>query len=153
MNIYEKSQQGFSLIEMFVAFIIFTVGVLALAKVQGLFLVTRDIAEQKAYAANLARAKIQELRNFTSLTGSTNSYASISSGNDSVDDESATYTRSWAVSENATLPYKTVDVTVSWVAQDGASRTINLSGIIGSIDPAFAGEVTSQTLAGGATPS
>ena len=152
MSTSDKTQAGFSLLEVLIAFVIFAIAVVALGRVQGLFLINENIAEQKAEATNLAHAKIEQFRSYTSLTGSGNSYANIASGNESVVGRNTTFTLTWVVGEITTPPYKTVDVSVTWVAQDGASRTITLSSIIGKINPASVGNVIQLSQAGGVTP-
>ena len=149
MNINGKSQAGFSLLEVLVAFVIFAIGVVALGRVQGLFLVNENIAEQKAIATNLAHAKIEQFRNYTSLTGSGNSYANIASGNETVVGRNTTFTLTWIVGASTNPPYKTVDVNVAWVAQDGVSRAIALSSIIGKMNPISAGRVIQPSQAAG----
>jgi len=144
-----KSQFGFSLLEVLIAFIILAIGVVALGRVQGLFVVNEDVAEQTAKATNLAHKKIEQFRNYTVLTGSGNSYANIVSGSESVVDRSTTFTLTWTVNDNTTPTYKNINVQAVWVAQDGASRTVTLSSIISAIDSVAAGQSVQQAAQSG----
>lgn len=142
-------QSGFSLLEVFIAFIILAIGIIALGRVQGLSLINENLAEQKAEAANLAHAKIEQFRSYTALTGSGNSYANIISGNESVTGRSAVFTLVWIVSDNTNPNYKSVNMQVTWTGQDGVGRTVALSSIIGEIDPVAAGYAIQPTTHGG----
>lgn len=148
MHKCRKLQRGFLLLEVLIAFVILAIGIIALAKVQGLFFINGDIAEQKAAATSLAQAKIEQLRDYTSLTGSGNSYANIASGSETVTGRNTTFALTWIVGDNVNPPYKTVDATVVWTAQDGVTRTVVVSSIIGRLDPVSIGRTLQTSEAG-----
>lgn len=147
MNI--KAQSGFSLLEVFIAFIILAIGIIALGRVQGLFLINENLAEQKAEATNLAHVKMEQFRSYTKLTGGGNSYENIVSGSESVTGRNTVYTLVWTVTDNADPNYKNINMRVTWTGQDGVSRALTLPSIISEIDPAAAGYAIQPTAHGG----
>ncbi len=151
MSKIKKSQlmAGFSLLEVLIAFIILAIGVVAIGRVQSLFVANENLAEQKAEATNLAHAKLEQFRSYSKLTGTGNSYANISSGKENVTGRNTTFELTWNVNENTNPSYKTIDVDVIWTAQDGISRKVTLSSIIGKMDPVAAGRAIQQSTSAG----
>lgn len=127
----QKQIQGFTLLEILIAIAILALGIIALGKVQALLVTGENFAEQKAEAINLGNEKIEDLRNFTALTG----YTSIASGNDNVVARNTTFTRTWTVTTNTDPNYKNVDIQVTWTSQVGINHSIDLYTIIAEIDP------------------
>ena len=117
--------RGFSLLEVLIAVVILSVGLLALATLQ--MSIIRSSSESKAQiiAINLAQDKLEELTTYRTLnktannctTDTTDSYQCIDSGNDTVSDtlgvftsapSGGAYTRTWTV-QRCTLVTGSVD--------------------------------------------
>lgn len=105
------SQRGLSMLEVLVALVIFAVGLLAIASLQGSLLRSGADAKIRTVATGLAQEKLEELRAFGALQGAGDTYENISegvetgiddvgdlygdtAGNDSL---GASYTREWSV--------------------------------------------------------
>jgi len=126
---------GFSLIEVLIAVVVLIVGVIAIGSLQIHVTKGTTFAEQQAAAINIAHQKLDELRNYNSLAG----YQSISSSPSvvSVPSRNITFKLTWTVtnSADATLPYKTIDIRVTWTDQSNITHEVRLTSIIGEFDP------------------
>lgn len=126
---------GFSLIEVLIAVVVLVVGVIAIGSLQTHVTKGTSFAEQQAAALNIAHQKIDELRNYNSLA----SYQSISSSTStvSVPGRNITFKLTWAVTDSAdaTFPYKTIDIRVTWIDQSNITHEVRLTSIIGEFDP------------------
>ncbi len=141
MNRYHPSrhQRGFSLAEILITLLVMGIGLVALAKFQGGLLQGSDLAKQRTVAANLAQDKMEELRNFETVTGSSASYSSIASGTDTQTVGNATFTITSAITSNTNPTYKTANVTVSWTDQDNVGQSVNLVSQISDNAPELSG--------------
>jgi prepilin-type N-terminal cleavage/methylation domain-containing protein len=146
-------KSGFSLLEVLIALVVLAIAIIAIAKVQGLLIPGFDYAEQQSEAVNLARMKIEDYRNYESLEGSGNSYENIHSGSETTVWKNTTFVTSWTVTESATPPYKQINVRVTWARQDFANNFIELTSIIGKLDPISEGEMFQSVRAGGVRPT
>ena len=149
---YRKTSQGLSLIEVMISFTILAVGLLALAKMQTLLLKNEAFTEQFAKATNLTHQKITTLRNYTSISGAGNSYQNIQSGSKIITDSNTTYNLDWTIIENNSPSYKEINVKTSWVDQKNELNMINLSSIIGKIDPVLSGQIINKLQSGKVVP-
>jgi type IV pilus modification protein PilV len=126
---------GFSLIEVLIAVVVLIVGVIAIGSLQTHVTKGTTFAEQQAEALTIAHQKLDELRNYTSLTG----YQSISSSSSpaSILGRNVTFRLTWSVTDSAdtTLPYKTIDIRVTWTDQNNITHEVRLTSIIGEFDP------------------
>lgn len=66
----KQRTRGFSLIEVLIAVLIFALGITALLKMQGLMLKASSLAQTRSAAVQLAEAKIEDLRSFTTYDSS-----------------------------------------------------------------------------------
>jgi prepilin-type N-terminal cleavage/methylation domain-containing protein len=67
MTIKTTRAEGFSIIEVLVAVVIFTVALVALARFMGGLMVAGSEAKARAFASSLAQEKLEDLRQFTYL--------------------------------------------------------------------------------------
>jgi type IV pilus modification protein PilV len=136
-----RRQAGLSLVEVFVALLVLSVGLIALAKLQVDLVRGGGDARTRAAALALAEQKIEDLRTFTEMTSSAdwsvvagdatkpmawsfignNTGGRIKSG--TVQQAGVLYNLSWTSDnkttvgpDNAESLYKNIDVTVSWTA-------------------------------------
>jgi len=149
-----SSQSGFSLTEVMIAVLIFLFSLIALAKFLGNLFAMDSYANQRTEALEMARQKLADLQSFAVIntTSGYTAYNDIATGSDTVTGVTTTYTRNWTVTPNTTIGYDTVLMKVTWTAQDGSSKILQLTSIIGKIDPSIVAQSSSGGSAGGLTP-
>jgi len=64
---FSTKSQGFSLIEVMLAVLVLSVGILAVAKLQGTFIRSGSDANQRTVAASIAQRKIDDIKSFSQL--------------------------------------------------------------------------------------
>lgn len=106
-----RSSKGFTLIELVVALLIFSIGVLGFMKMQGESIRGNAFSQQMSTALSLAQDKAEELVQLDYKNGSTR----IGSGSASASRNGVAYDLAWTVSSmgSATAP-SAVDLTVIW---------------------------------------
>ena len=111
--------QGFTLVEVLIAFFILSVTLLAMSSM--VYSVMRATGQGKGIAAAtvLAQDKMENLKN--------SSYAALASGSDTPSAGNVTYNRQWVVSTSGNS--KTITISVSWT--DRNPHTISYSVIRG----------------------
>jgi len=121
----EKRNMGFALIETLISFVVLAVGLLALLSFHGES--QRNISEAKtqAEAVAIAEEKLQELESFLSAA---DTRLNDGTTTDQVTGVLANFSRSWAVSTDATNDsQKTATVTVTWDDREGTQQSVVLS--------------------------
>lgn len=120
-----KKQSGVGLIEVLIATVVVALGLLAVASMQGDFIVSSGDSKTRAEALTLAEKKIEMLRNNIVLdNGSDGGYsfiptnATADSGTavteDPITGTNATFTRSWVIDQGGTADRKKISVLVTW---------------------------------------
>ncbi|MFH0256202.1 prepilin-type N-terminal cleavage/methylation domain-containing protein [Vibrio rumoiensis] len=106
-----SKQQGFSLIEVLITFIILIVGIMGLIKLQTYMERQADYAENSIKALHLAEAQLELFRT-RSVSGAdgTITFASISSGSS----VSGVYTSQWIVTDSLSGALKTINIKTGW---------------------------------------
>jgi type IV pilus modification protein PilV len=132
-------QQGFTLIEILIAILVLAVGMLGLAKLQGVTMLNSAESRMHTHAVNLAQDKIEELRNYVH-EASYDAYASDANGNDVVG-ANATFTRIWTITSPGAEEYKLISVLVEWTGVDGTDYDVELTSRIAGVEPARSGMV------------
>ena len=152
--ISKKANAGFSLTEVMIAVLIFAFSLVALAKFAGNLFAMNSYAQQRTEALSIAQQKLADFQSFAKINTTTGytAYQDIVGGNDTVTGTNATYTRTWVVTTNTTIGYKTVTLTITWTTQDGSNKSLTLTSIIGKTDPASSGQVIAQLPSGSITP-
>lgn len=150
----QQLNAGFSLTEVMIAVLIFAFSLVTLAKFAGNLFSMNSYAQQRTQALNYAQQKLADLQSFAKINTTTGyrAYQDIANGNDTVAGTNATYTRSWTVTTNTTVGYKTVVITVTWTAQDGSNKTLSLNSIIGENDPSDSAQAIMALPSGTITP-
>ena len=125
LKILKNSTKGFTFLEVLVAIIILTIGMLGAATFMVSIIKSNNYSNQISIATTLAQDKIEELKNI--------SYASITSGTESNIDENGDaggiYTRTTTVDNTSHPSWSEVTVTVSW-NWNNATRNVTLKTII-----------------------
>lgn len=107
-------QEGFTLLEVLIALVVLTVGLLGMAALTGSLVSAGALSRDRVTATALAQAKIEEFENTTitsSVTGS---------------DTQGAFARTWTVTSGSpTANTATVQVTVTW-PWSGGTRSVVL---------------------------
>ena len=121
-----KSQNGFTLLEVLVAIVILTIGLLGTA---GL---TTGVIRGNHYSKNITSATAAAQTQLESIKSS--GYANATTTNfpgDTVTMGGMTFTRTTTVTNSSPAAnMKTVSVTVSWTESNNTSRSVNLQTIL-----------------------
>ena len=114
------NENGFTLLDVILAVLIITLGLLAYGKFTG------DVVDQNKHSKNVsvatlrAQEKLEDLKNL-----SVNSPLATGNGSDTVD---TIFSRSWTIANGGAGNVATITVTVSWT--DQTARTVTLSTLI-----------------------
>ena len=142
-------QRGTTLLEALVAFLVLSLGMLTVARVQTQLRLNSDVARQRSEAVRLGQEDLESLRAFSvvgasAASGSARSYADVTSTARSVDSDAGyatnTHYRVARQIDAASAPNaKDASVTVSWTDRSGAVQQVVLNSIINGSDPAYTG--------------
>ena len=116
-----KRSSGFTLLEILIALIIFSVGILALTSLTVTATKTGSYGGRMSEAVTFAQDKLEELK--------ANSWDKIVSGADQETGPTGiSYTRIWKVLEKETRNLKTVSITIDW--KDRVDHSVSLFTVI-----------------------
>jgi Tfp pilus assembly protein PilV len=139
-----RSPRGTTLLEALLAFLVLSVGILTIGRVQTHLRLGSDIARQRSEAVRLGQEELESLRGFAMAAASAGvrSYAEIASGAATFDTAGgyATNTRYQLLRDVETSPdgaSKRTAITVGWTDRRGDAQRIVLSSIIVGHDPAY----------------
>ena len=148
-----RRQRGTSLLEALVAFLVLSLGMLTVARVQTQLRLNADVARQRSEAVRLAQEDLENLRDFAviAVAAGARAYDAIASASRSVDtDAGATHYTVARQIDAADAPHaKSAVVTVSWIDRSGGPQQVVLNSLIAGVDPAISGALG---LARGTTP-
>ncbi len=132
--------RGFAMIEALIAFLVLSIGMLALARLQNDLRVNADAARERTEAMRLAQIDIERLRAFADAAG----WNAIADAEIDVTPAGGTtaYTLTRVVTTNAEPALKTVQVTLRWNDRHGAGQSLRLSTLIAGHDPVLSGALT-----------
>ncbi|MDR7133883.1 type IV pilus modification protein PilV [Lysobacter niastensis] len=153
-----RRARGFSLLEVLIAVVVLSFGLLALAALQSrIFQASAEVKAQSIGLA-LAKGKLEDMRSFMTMA----QYQGLNTGSDSATTVDGTaFTRSWTVKRYAVpvagggttfqqygtvtgaLPaayapnreFKTVEMAVTWTDASGQARAVRMEDAIAGIDP------------------
>ena len=141
-----RRQRGTTLIEALVAFLVLSLGALALARMQGQLRLNADLARQQSEAVRLAQQEMESLRAFGAVDGSagSRSFNAIASHARDIDAGATIYELMGDVSPAGVPHAKAVSISVSWTDRSSASHSFVLHSLITGFDPALSGALALQ---------
>ena len=141
-----RGQRGTTLIEALIAFLVLTLGMLTVARVQTHLRLNADIARQRSEAVRLAQEDLESLRAYAVLAAASGarSYEDIASHSRTVDSDSGyatdtSYLVARAIDAGDTPSAKDATVAVSWTDRGGGAQQVALSSVIAGAEPAYSG--------------
>ena len=134
-----REQRGASLIEALVAFLVLSLGMLGMVRLQSHLRLDADIARQRSEAVRLAQQEMETQRAFATLaaTPGLRSYAQIASGTIEVDNDHSNtrFEIKRSVHDNAAAAYKSLNVALSWTDRNGTAQQLALDSIVAGSEP------------------
>ena len=134
-----RAQRGSSLVEALVAFLVLSLGMIAIARLQGHLRLDADVARQRSEAVRLAQQDMETLRGFATLAaaaGAPRSFDAIESTSRVVDAGTA-YQFDRQIDATALPHAKAASITVGWTDRSGGAQQVALHSIIAGSDPAL----------------
>lgn len=140
-----KNQIGVTIIEVLIAFAILAFGVMTLLQFQNSSLRMANLTHRQNEAYFLAEKKLNETKHFVELTStpSVADYNDIAVGQtiETYTGLNTTYTITTNVTEDTTLNYKEIAVTVTWTDPNGSTvQSVSLNSVIGKTSVEKSGE-------------
>lgn len=116
-----RARRGFTVVELVVAIIIITVGLLALAAGSGATIRQMELSQQQSSAALIAQSRMEQFRAISACSG-------FASGSTTVN---ALYTDKWTVTTYAAnKPARTVAETVSYKDRYGKTKKFGVVSVM-----------------------
>ncbi|MEO6410166.1 MAG: hypothetical protein ABIO45_15635 [Burkholderiaceae bacterium] len=142
-----RRMRGTSLLEALVAFLVLSLGMLTVVRLQTHLRASADVARQRSEAVRLAQQELENLRAFSAIApgSGARAYADIVSGVATLDDAAAQpgantrYTLTRAVLDDAVPNAKSANLRVTWDDRSGSPQQIVLDSLIAGVDPAYSG--------------
>ena len=141
-----RRQRGISLVEALIAFLVLTLGMLAIVRVQTHLRLNAEIARQRSEAVRLAQADIESLRAFAVLSAApgAHTFEAIASDSRTVDASggylsNTAYQLDRQVVAGGSLQAREIRVAVGWTDRRGDTQQVALVSVIAGIAPAYGG--------------
>ncbi|HWI12060.1 MAG TPA: prepilin-type N-terminal cleavage/methylation domain-containing protein [Burkholderiaceae bacterium] len=136
-----RHQRGTTLIEALIAFLVLSLGLLAVARVQTQLRQNADVARQRSEAVRLAQEDLESLRAFAVLAAApgARSFEAIADDAHTVESAGGSYLVTRRVDAAATPHAKNVSVGVAWTDRSGGAQQFGLASVIAGTAPAFSG--------------
>ena len=132
MHHHRYRQRGSSLFEALVAFLVLSLGMIALARMQGQQRTGADIARQRTEAARLAQDEMESTRGARPL-------ATIGDASRSVVGGGTTYRIERAIAPLDAPQSVAATVSVRWIDRSGTEQGLELHTVVSDPQPALAG--------------
>lgn len=132
------TQHGSTLLEALVAFLVLSLGMIAIARLQGQLRLDADVARQRSEAVRLAQEDMETLRGFSTIAAApgTRSFDALASASRTVDGGTA-YLIDRRIGPSDAPQAKTASITVSWTDRSGTAQHVTLHSLIAGSDPAL----------------
>ena len=136
----QRRQRGVAMLEALIAFLVLSVGLLALSRLQTGLRTNADAARERSEAVRLAQTDIEGLRAFANSAA----WEAIADASSDVTPAGSRthYTLERVVRTSADPALKAVEVTLQWNDRHGAAQQLQLSTLIASQDPALSAALT-----------
>ena len=141
-----RRQRGSTLLEALIAFLVLSLGMLAIARAQSHLRLNAEVARQRSEAVRLAQADLESLRAFAVLaaTPALHSFDAIANAARTLDSASGyasntSYLVTRQIDASGAPNAKNALVSVGWTDRSGAAQQVTLSSIIAGSAPAFSG--------------
>jgi hypothetical protein len=144
---HPSRQRGISLVEALIAFLVLSLGALAMSRLQNHLRFNADVARQRSEAVRLAQEDLEASRTFASLTDieSGHSYSDIldsstdvAPGADRAGNTNFHVDRSIVDAKG----FRTASVAVDWSDRNGHGQHVILHSVIAATPPALSGSLT-----------
>ena len=139
-------QRGTTLLEGLVAFLVLSLGMLSVVRVQSQLRLNSDVARQRSEAVRLAQEDLEKMRAFSVIAAraGAHAYTTLADASTTIDaDDGQPSNTSYAVRREVTpgdAPNsKNAVVQVSWSDRTGTPQQVVLSSMISGSDPAYSG--------------
>ena len=135
-----RRQRGITLIEAMITFLVLSIGMLAIVRVQTHLRLNADTARQRSEAVRLAQEDIESLRAFAVLaaTPGLRSFDAIASESRTVE-MSTVYRIDRRIDAPRALQARGLRVTVTWVDRSGNVQQVALPSVIAGVAPSYSG--------------
>lgn len=141
-----KRQLGTTLLESLVAFLVLSLGMLSVVRVQSQLRLNSDVARQRSEAVRLAQEDLEKMRAFSVIEAraGAHAYASLADATTTFDADAGqpgntSYTLRRRVTAGDVPRAKDAAVEVSWADRTGVAQQITLNSMISASDPAYSG--------------
>ena len=128
------SQRGTTLFEALIAFLVLSLGLIAIARVHVHLRLAADIARERSEAVRLAQDEIDTLRGIATPAA----FDALASASRTV---GSGHRIERAIAAAATPRTKTAVIVVSWVDRSGAAQHLTLHTIVADADAALSGSL------------
>lgn len=142
-----RMQRGISIVEALIAFLVLSLGVLGMSKLQSQLRLHSDIARQRSEAVRIAQEDMESVRSFASRSTAKNgnSYEDIATASATVDPGSErSGNTSFSVERSISdgNGFRTASVAVHWPDRTGQRQQVILESVIAGTPPALSGALT-----------
>ena len=133
-------QHGTTLLEALVAFLVLSLGMLSVVRVQTQLRLHADVARQRSEAVRIGQQDLETLRAFAVVgaSGALPSFAQITSAARDIDNGTR-YQLERLIGPLVGSNAKSAVVSVGWTDRSGTPQQVALSSVISATDPAFSG--------------
>jgi Tfp pilus assembly protein PilV len=140
-----RRQRGTSLFEALVAFLVLSLGMIAIARTEGTLQSDVELARERSEACRLAQQELEQLRGLRPFTA-------IASASRSVEAFAVHYLVTREITPMTLANAKAASIGVAWSDRSGALQRITLHSILDGTDAALSGAFTLALPAAVAAP-
>jgi Tfp pilus assembly protein PilV len=140
---HRRRQRGITLVESLIAFLVLTLGMLAVIRLQPALRQHAELARQRSEATRIAQQDIEGLRGFVQLraAGRAPAYDTIAPIGYTIEADdlgSPRYDVERRVDSTSIRNARSIDVSVRWFDRSGGPQQVTLATLIAASEPALA---------------